>query len=498
MSKEGKANEKYTSNNLNFPGDEEFRVAPLSLPANRSTSRPKSPVLGQQDGQLQELPLISPSRISYSTLPLIPLEDDELRVAPLLLSSASRATPIPDFIELACQDNQTSLLTRRYSGPTAIPQDEELQVAPLSLRKRRSTPDSLALLTLQGDFKITPLTIKKVAHPTTAKALSILQSPHTPKKDKSSPPFYLSKNQSFEPETPPPPTLSFGSEESSPKVINRRPKTGPLVTVTPPTESSPQSSFWISTPTFASRVPPEDLFETPGLLHVPHSSGKASDLRFRNYFIVPVIGRSPQVVDNRLKIMSGEGKKTMKPPALKVADGASSSEATATPPNTSVEPKGPEYQMAIEAEILGVAGLAGDEGPIIEDLTPSHGTSGILTGTSSRSGENAEISSGQPANTPSANTAGDFPPTIPTTQPHQSLQVDSAGASESEGVVSSDNSSPESSRRPRGTKYLERKARQEREAAEEAIKNEASGLSLRKLPSIRFILWRVVGMLIAL
>jgi hypothetical protein len=328
--------------------------------------------------------------------------------------------------------------------------------------------------------------------------LLIVQYPHTSEKVKSSPPFYLSQNQSLEPETPPPRTLSFGSEEYSPKVINRRPKRGPLITVTPPPESSSKSSLWTSTPTFASRVPPEDLFEKPELLHVPHSSGKGSDLRFRDFVIFPVIGGSPQVVDNSLKNMSEEGKKTMKPPALNLDHGASSNEAAATPPNTSIEPKEPEHGLAIGAETFGVLGLAGDGGPIVEDLTPSHWTSGNLTGISNQPGENAESSSGQPVNTPPTNTLGVFPPINPTAQPLQPLELDTAGASESEGVVSSDTSSPESSRRPRGTKYLLRKARQEKEAAQEATNNEALGLNLRKLPSICAILWQVVGTLIIL
>ena len=377
----GKGNDFDTRERTDLPTFEEFEIVPLSLISRRKRSPSLDPSVSQE-------------------------RSDRFQAATL--------HNIPD-----------------RSLPTTAPGQEEFRIAPISFERQRSTFNPNLLLG-QDELGIRPLVIRKVAFPTTsptAKTKATDENPQTPNKAVSSPPPYILQKRSFEPETPPPPTLSF-SEEPSPKVINRYLKTGHLVTVTPSPElSASQVELHTPTVTFASRVPLEDLFEAPELLRVPHSSGKGADLSY-SFAIFPAIG-GREVLESNFISMSGEGEETLKPLVFQaLGDGLDSDEATHTAPNPSIERREPGHNLPLDEdddETLVTSGFADDpdnEVPIIEDLTPSYGTSGLM-GPSSK----------QSPHTSSSGTSDIWPPTFPTAR-HSSLPDTNTGeAAGSEGSL---------------------------------------------------------------
>ena len=241
---------------------------------------------------------------------------------------------------------------------------------------------------------------------------------------------------------PPPRTLNLGSEGPGPEVINRRPRTEPLVIVATPSERSAQSEITALTPKFASIVPQEGLFEEPEPLRIPHSTDRATNLDHRHFVVFPAIGQVIESIEGSSNSMASENdRETPKPAPLNLRIAASEDEATPTPPNTGIEGLDPAFDQPTDI-IPGFIAQTTSEGPILGDLDlPFHGESGATVG-----------------------------------GPSHSVQWRAESPSEAET-----SSAESSSRRSRGTQYLIRRARQEKEAAERRARDEAAGLNLREL-----------------
>lgn len=274
--------------------------------------------------------------------------------------------------------------SRRLGSSPVVPAAQRLEVAPLNLRRRGSTSSPNTLDSGQEDFETRPLrTTNAAGSPTVPRPTVTTSTSNTssiPAEAESALLSLLADNTAFNPQVSPPRAIVF-EEETSPKVINKRLRTGHVITVTPPADSPSESETKKDAhhPTYSYRCPPDDTGINPEFLRVSHTTGKASDFWYRNVAGFPVIGEAPEVTERSWEDAMADDDSLRVPP-LNIVRRESSEKATTTPPNTAVS-------LPAESERLIPANVAVETGsgnPIAEDLTPSYWTPGSPAGGSDR------------------------------------------------------------------------------------------------------------------